>query len=140
MSGPLLFHHCAKTWHCCSSAAPCWLCVVFSSQISHFRQSSLPDGRFRGRPPWSAPSGRTRRTPQRPAGSSAPRRCSGPSSPWRRTGVWAPPAGLKSTTHTGVSLRRKLLLSEDECLMISHHALAEAVIKHTVAWSQTVSD
>lgn len=91
-----------------------WLCDVFLSWISYFSQISIPDGRFRGRPPWSAPSDRMRRTPQHPAGSSAPQRRSGPSSPWQRTDVWAPPTGLKTTTHNyqSNSLSKKLQLPQ----------------------------
>lgn len=61
------------------------------------RFEDLPGGRFHGRPPSSAPSDRTTRTPLRPTGSSAPQTRSDPSSPWRRRDVWAPPTSLKTT-------------------------------------------
>ncbi len=69
----------------------------------------LPGGRFRGRPPWSAPSDRTTTTLQRPAGSSAPQRRSDPSFPWRRRDVWALPTSLKNDTQQHITAFQHML-------------------------------
>lgn len=86
-------HHCRICSYCCSAAVKGSRKKIRTIMLKLL----LPGGRSRGRPPWSAPSGRTTRRRQRPAGSSAPQRRSAPSSPWRRTGVWARPAGLRHT-------------------------------------------